>query len=668
MEITNLPIGKVKPSHDQVSTRSLDVRALTESIKAVGIMNALTVRQIDKATFEIVAGHRRFAAAKAAGLTDVPCVIVPVDADQAQVLRITENMHRVPLTPMQEAEAIQALVNCKWEFPKIAAELGMTAQQVARRARLLSLSKEWRKALTDGKLGTAKWSAAALEFVARYDEEVQGLLFRQMSHWSDPGLDDLKRQVAQFDHSLKSAPWKLDDDSLLPKAGACTSCPKRSSAQPFLFFDDEKAAADIKNDSCLDKACWEKKSEAHFARKVALLEKEHPNLQKVATTYQGAQGRGDVISSSNYNRCTKKDKGAKPAIVVDGNEVGKLLWITTGKSTSSSSGKKKVKGEKTTITDKERAERLINRRNMFIVQNLLEHLGKSKTRPEGLLQLDLYTQLKQALSATIEIGYQHVSGHSRQWEAFAKLAASDIPAIIDQWWKEFTPEIRRSITAYDGAGATRIMSGVRPLVDMLGLDWDELQQKAATAIPDRHGLLEGKKKAPKPEVKPAKSKKVSIPKPGVCRECGCTAPNACVDKHTGETCAWTDDSKTLCTFCRDKDCQASPAKNTKVNKAGKKQRAKQLTPTGVKFMEPLQPSPELAVIVGSDPLPRTEVTKKVWAYIKKHGLQDPKKRSTIHLDDVLKPIVGGGTSINMFRLAQAWAKHLKPVPGAKDAK
>jgi len=76
------------------------------------------------------------------------------------------------------------------------------------------------------------------------------------------------------------------------------------------------------------------------------------------------------------------------------------------------------------------------------------------------------------------------------------------------------------------------------------------------------------------------------------------------------------------------------------------------------FMKPLQPSAELAAVVGSDPLPRTEVTKKMWEYIKKYDLQDPKNRRNINADDKLKPIFGKD-QVNMFEMTKLISKHLK---------
>jgi upstream activation factor subunit UAF30 len=77
------------------------------------------------------------------------------------------------------------------------------------------------------------------------------------------------------------------------------------------------------------------------------------------------------------------------------------------------------------------------------------------------------------------------------------------------------------------------------------------------------------------------------------------------------------------------------------------------------FMKPVQPSQALAQVIGDKPIPRTEVTKKLWAYIKKNQLQDPKNRRMIRADDALKPVFGGKPTVNMFEMTKLVGKHLK---------
>jgi len=77
------------------------------------------------------------------------------------------------------------------------------------------------------------------------------------------------------------------------------------------------------------------------------------------------------------------------------------------------------------------------------------------------------------------------------------------------------------------------------------------------------------------------------------------------------------------------------------------------------FMKPVQPDTALSAVVGSSPLPRTQVTKKLWAYIKRKGLQDKKKRTMINADDNLKVVFGGKKQVTMFEMTKLVSRHLK---------
>jgi upstream activation factor subunit UAF30 len=77
------------------------------------------------------------------------------------------------------------------------------------------------------------------------------------------------------------------------------------------------------------------------------------------------------------------------------------------------------------------------------------------------------------------------------------------------------------------------------------------------------------------------------------------------------------------------------------------------------FMKPVTPDAALAEVIGSKAVPRTEVTKKLWAYIKKHGLQDKKNKRMINSDATLKPVFGGKSTVNMFEMTKLVSKHVK---------
>jgi chromatin remodeling complex protein RSC6 len=117
--------------------------------------------------------------------------------------------------------------------------------------------------------------------------------------------------------------------------------------------------------------------------------------------------------------------------------------------------------------------------------------------------------------------------------------------------------------------------------------------------------------------------------------------------------------------------KAAPKKAAakKTAKKAAKKPAKKAAPkkkaSGVKrkpnaaFMKAMTPSASLAAVIGSAPLPRTEVTKKLWAYIKKNDLQDSKNRRNINADDKLKDVFGGKKTVSMFEMTKLVAGHLK---------
>jgi len=97
--------------------------------------------------------------------------------------------------------------------------------------------------------------------------------------------------------------------------------------------------------------------------------------------------------------------------------------------------------------------------------------------------------------------------------------------------------------------------------------------------------------------------------------------------------------------------KAKPAKKAAKKKSARKPNAA--------FMRPLTPSATLAAVVGDKAIPRTEVVKKLWGYIKKHNLQDKKNRRMINADDKLKPVFGGKAQVSMFDMAKLISKQLK---------
>jgi upstream activation factor subunit UAF30 len=101
------------------------------------------------------------------------------------------------------------------------------------------------------------------------------------------------------------------------------------------------------------------------------------------------------------------------------------------------------------------------------------------------------------------------------------------------------------------------------------------------------------------------------------------------------------------------------AKKKAVKKAPAKKKAASKRKPNAAFMKAMQPSASLAAVIGSGMMPRTEVTKKIWGYIKKNNLQDSKNRRNINADDKLREVFGGKKQVSMFEMTKLVNKHLK---------
>ncbi|MCZ6760088.1 MAG: SWIB/MDM2 domain-containing protein [Gemmatimonadetes bacterium] len=108
-----------------------------------------------------------------------------------------------------------------------------------------------------------------------------------------------------------------------------------------------------------------------------------------------------------------------------------------------------------------------------------------------------------------------------------------------------------------------------------------------------------------------------------------------------------------------KPAKKKVAKKKKAAKKKKKKKMKSKRTPSAAFMAPVTPDRLLAAVVGSSPLPRTELTKKLWIYIKKNGLQDSKNRRMINADAALRQVFGGKGQVSMFEMTKLVSRHVR---------
>lgn len=246
---------------------------MAATMKVYGVLQPLLVRRLPAerlqdtfedeatkhATHEIIAGERRFVAARIAGLRRVPVHIVAADNSNAVVMQLIENLHRADLNPLDEAHGIQLLVDAhSMTRAAVADALRKSLSHVMESLRLLKICPEAIAAL---KAGTLNRSVALL--VAQRPTPALQVEFTRKVLTGGPDGGPLSyrsaKDLAQRNYmtDLTQAPFALDNAQLLPQVGACTQCPKRTGANPELW---DKAGADV----CTDTACFADKKEAHY--------------------------------------------------------------------------------------------------------------------------------------------------------------------------------------------------------------------------------------------------------------------------------------------------------------------------------------------------------------------------------------------------------------------
>lgn len=259
---------------------------LADSIEKFGVMQPVLARPITGAKrggmlYEIVAGERRFRASKLvaerrkeADIAVIPAVVRELSDFDALELATTENLQREDLHPLEEAEGFEGLLlhplsggefspprTRGYSVEELAARIGKSKAYVFGRLKLLALAPAAREAFYADKI-----SASIALLLARMPSAVQVPALKDILRgWGGESMSYRDtRDMLEDKHMLKlaKAPFKITDETLVPAAGSCKACPKRTGANPDLFEDVKSA------DVCTDLACFETKRTAHQARLV----------------------------------------------------------------------------------------------------------------------------------------------------------------------------------------------------------------------------------------------------------------------------------------------------------------------------------------------------------------------------------------------------------------
>jgi ParB family chromosome partitioning protein len=302
-EFRNLPLDSLIESALN-PRRIFDEAALNElaeSIRTQGVLSPVLVRPIGPHSFEIVAGRRRYRAAQRAGVEYVPADIRELTDAQCLEISIVENLQRRDVHPLEEAEGFIALLRLeepKYSIEQIAAKCGKNPGYVASRIRLTELAPAVVEAFAKDEIGVGHALLLAKLQRDQQEEALAACWQESYSNGNKPKriLLPVRNLREWIEHNilleLALAPFAKDDAQLVPEAGSCLDCPKRTGHNVLLFADIGAAHPD----SCTDPNCYAAKVEAHVKQAVAA----KPKLVQISTAYGQPKDGSAAIPRNKY--------------------------------------------------------------------------------------------------------------------------------------------------------------------------------------------------------------------------------------------------------------------------------------------------------------------------------------------------------------------------------
>ena len=349
-EYRNVPLSLLNVSKTN-PRRTFDeaaLKELAESIRAQGILSPLLVRPLTENGFEIVFGERRYRAAQLAAQDTVPVRIKQMSDAEALEAQLVENLIRAEIHPMEEAQGFRALLNLeepKYSIEQIAAKVGKSPVFVASRLKLIDLVPAAVEAFYADEIGVGHALLLA-KLPADQQEQALSACFKEVYNGSQkPARILLPVRNLQFwiDSNillvLKDAPFNKRDAQLVPTAGSCADCLKRTGHNKLLFGDD----LGRQGDRCTDPTCYQAKLSAHVAKTIAT----KPELVQISTAYGGQKEGSPVLPRNKYtairdDKPKSKDDAKRPefkackftteAIITEGTDVGTVHKVCANQS------------------------------------------------------------------------------------------------------------------------------------------------------------------------------------------------------------------------------------------------------------------------------------------------------------------------------------------------
>jgi len=485
-EYQRIPLDKIVPTPDNprhVRDDDPETVSLAESIRAHGVLQPALARPHPEkpGMYDLRAGARRLCAARMAGLKTLPVMVREMTDNAAFEITMHENWQRQDLTAMEEACAIETMLDRGWTLEQVSAQCDHSTRWVVRRAQLTRLSEAWRTAASDPGHPVSDWSAAHLECIAALPENVQEEAWESMGKWqalAEVTLSRLRQTLARQVRALAHAAWKLDDATLVPAAGACSSCSKRSDCQPELFDDSDWDEGGYVNKPkpgarCLDATCFESKQKALIDRVIEQQRAKHGETLVLVGGYQESREIPGVIQEWDTTHCKKTDAGAVPVVDV---RSGQTAWRKLRKGSGS--------GETgTTKTLKEKRAQLQKKRDKWLCKAVLEKLEDVSAELRGDAVL-------------IPLALATLGSRSNYWSTFdreVKRTSQEVQQALADKVTDALQDHLRNPQDYNMQSAIETAQRVCSLY--AGLDLEDLERLAVAKNPEPKAWAEEKKAA-----------------------------------------------------------------------------------------------------------------------------------------------------------------------------
>jgi ParB family chromosome partitioning protein len=342
-EYHDLPIELLEESSSNPRKRFNEesLRELAISFNTQGILQPLVVRPKsgEESKYEVVAGARRLRAARLAELKNVPVRVVQLSDAAAIEAQVVENLQREDIHPLEEAFGFRALLNLNdpnYTLASLAARAGKSEAYVQGRVKLTELIPPIADAFLADRI-TIGHALLIAKLPTSQQQEAFNACFRQM--WTTEGNTQVLIPVRELSAWIESnillelaaAPFSKSDETLVPGAGSCANCPKRTGFNALLF-------ANVRKDSCTDPQCFRAKLDAHISKTV----QKKPDLVQISSAWNNREGAPlgrnrylelDLKRQKSPSQNTKAIPAQRAcekmadAIVVDGGKRGHVVKV-----------------------------------------------------------------------------------------------------------------------------------------------------------------------------------------------------------------------------------------------------------------------------------------------------------------------------------------------------